>query len=125
MSMLPVVSALSTMAVLPSPWLCAAAASPAACADCLMISPRMYDSVKRLEPTFRVGAAIAEVAREHASNNGIAVRSGMKKMLMLGSFADRLRESANSRRGARSRWLEGRERDPDSCHPMVERSAKQ
>src|SRR5450631_70815 len=123
--MLPVVSALSTIAVLPSPWLCAAAASPAACADCLMISPRMYDSVKRLEPTLKVGAAVAAAASDHASKNASAVRSGMKKTLMAGDFADRLRETADSRRGARSRWLEGRERDPDSCHPMVERSAKQ
>src|SRR5213080_4847842 len=55
--MLPPVSAFSTIAVLPRPWLWVALASPAPCAVCLMISPRMYDSVKRLEPTLSDGAA--------------------------------------------------------------------
>src|SRR5437899_95477 len=63
MSMLPPLRALSTIAVLPSPWLCAAVVSPAAVAVCLMISPRMYDSVKRLEPTLSVAglAAAADI----------------------------------------------------------------
>ena len=70
--MLPCVSAPSTIAVLPSPCRCTAAASPAACAVCVRISPRMYDSVKRLEPTLSLAAAaspqksvaqIAQIAR--------------------------------------------------------------
>src|SRR5439155_16412256 len=59
MSMLPPLRALSTIAVLPSPWLCAAVVSPPAVAVCLMISPRMYDSVKRLDPTLSVAAPAA------------------------------------------------------------------
>src|SRR5271167_1193377 len=47
------------MAVLPSPWRWVAGVAPGPSAVCLMISPRMYDSVKRLEPTCSVGPAIA------------------------------------------------------------------
>src|SRR5262245_6430941 len=66
--MLPDVSALSTMAVLPRPWLCVAVVSPAACALWRMISPRMYDSVKRLEPTVSGAADAACVASARATN---------------------------------------------------------
>jgi hypothetical protein len=65
--MLPVVKAFSTIAVLPRPWRCVEVASPADCAVCLRISPRMYDSVKRLEPTFRAGSANATVVLASAT----------------------------------------------------------
>ncbi len=72
--MLRVVSAFSTMAVLPNPWLCVALASPADCAVCFRISPSMYDSVKRLEPTFRVGAASATAALASAMKPATACK---------------------------------------------------
>ena len=80
--MLPVVSALSTIAVLPSPWLCVTAASPAPLADCLMISPRMYDSVKRFEPTLSVGAAVAVAPNPQATTTATTIRNGVGKTLI-------------------------------------------
>ncbi len=73
--MLPLVSALSTIAVLPSPWLWVAGVSPAPLTVCLMISPRIYDSVKRLEPTCSVGPAPAAA---HAANAMAADRQPME-----------------------------------------------
>src|SRR5438270_893216 len=90
--MLPVVSALSTIAVLPSPWLCVTAASPALFADCLMISPRMYDSVKRFEPTLSVGAAVAVAPNPQATTTATTIRNGVGKTL-IGDLGDRLRET--------------------------------
>jgi hypothetical protein len=84
--MLPVVSAFSTIAVLPSPWLCAAAVSPAACADCLMISPRMYDSVKRFEPTLNVGAAIAVTPMEQAATAATAFHNGVREIFIAAKY---------------------------------------
>ena len=49
--MLRLSNALSRMAVLPIPRWCTAGVAPGPRALCAMISPRMYDSVKRFEPT--------------------------------------------------------------------------
>src|SRR5664279_1937891 len=91
MSMLPVVSALSTMAVLPRPWLCVALASPADCAVCVRISPRMYDSVNRLEPTLSAGAASAVATREKATRPATV-------------FSRRIVRRPSIRRSVRSLW---------------------
>src|ERR1700743_1787862 len=58
-------SAASTTAVLPRPWRCSA--GPAAAAVWRRISPRMYDSVKRLEPTINAPPVLAEGADAGAS----------------------------------------------------------
>ena len=82
--MLPVVSAPNTMAVLPSPRWCTTVVSPAASAVCLMISPRMYDSVKRFEPTLSVGAAAAAAAIEAANIIANKVLIGVRPLIKSG-----------------------------------------
>src|SRR5215831_2294248 len=80
MSIAPAVKALSTIAVLPNPCWCVAVVSPAACAVCFTISPRMYDSVKRLEPTLSpvdAGNTVAGINRAAAANAAILFRLGM------------------------------------------------
>src|SRR5450631_3359423 len=115
--MLPVVSAFSTIAVLPSPWLCAAVVSPAPFADCLLISPRMYDSVERFEPTLSVGAAVAVAPSPQATATATAIRNGVRKTLIgndlerIGYAKPRMSGSCKNRASStaltvRSRWHE-------------------
>src|SRR3982074_3095919 len=114
--MLPVVSAFSTIAVLPSPWLCVTAAPPAPCAHRLVISPRMYDSVKRFEPTLSVGAAVAVAPSPQATTTATTIRNGLGKTLMgdlarIGYAKPRMSGSCENRTSStaltvRSRWHE-------------------
>ena len=59
-----------------------AAVSPAPVADCLMISPRMYDSVKRFDPTLSVGAAVAVMPMEQATTTAAAHGNGVRSILI-------------------------------------------
>src|ERR1035441_10431813 len=69
MSTAPEASACSRMPVLPRPCLCTAG-RPAATSVCVTISPRMYDSVKRFEPT----TTTASFARAGAARPASAAR---------------------------------------------------
>src|SRR6478752_798187 len=105
--MLPDVSAFSTIAVLPSPCWCTTPASPADSAVRLIISPRMYDSVKRFDPTLSVAPdeAVAHItasvkARDHCNRR----------------FMDIVRRSAGAAASANRRITDRRTRAATTSH---------
>src|SRR5688572_31561080 len=85
----PALSAPKTMPVLPRPGLCSAAV-PAFCAAWISTSPRMYDSVKRFEPTRKVSALTANEnsnARATTTRTRCSVARGLQHLRQAG-FAE-------------------------------------